>query len=362
MKQSVIPSLLEEQISQKRATHDVNRFLETYFATNAARSGQLHANYEQLWSVMSAQSMAGGKRIRPYLVVLAYTAYGGQNYPAMIPVAAAQELLHMSLLVHDDIIDNDYARHGRANVAGAMRSIYEKEATEDANHHANSAALLAGDLLLSGAYQVIIASPLTDHEKLVALTNLSDAIFAVGGGELLDSQSSFRPIIEADSLAIAELKTARYSFVSPLTCGAKLAGADQVQQQALETFGTALGVAFQLVDDLLGIFGDPEVTGKSNYGDIREHKQTYLMLKAIELADPADKSTLRNYLGNKNLSANDADTVRSIVRRSGAQAACQQKVLELTSQAQDLIALLTVSEQSKQQFRELVSNVTERSF
>jgi geranylgeranyl diphosphate synthase, type I len=363
MKQSVKPPTPATHLSYETVADDTNHFLDNFFTENIVRSELLDTNYAQLWQTMHQLAKAGGKRLRPYFVMLAYAAYGGKDYPKIIPIAAAQELLHMSLLVHDDIIDKDYMRHGQANVAGVMRTIYhEGGAADNTEHFANSAALLAGDLLISGAYQTIINSSVTSEQKLVALSNLSDAIFLVGGGELLDTETSFRPISVDDSLKIADLKTARYSFVSPLLSGAVLAGASQEQQDLLEEFGIALGIAFQLADDLLGIYGDPAVTGKSNLGDIREGKQTYLMLQALRLADPADKALLTACLGNPDLTAIQAAQAREIVTRSGAQTSCLEKIAAYCQQAKDILTKLDIPDEHKQAFQKIITKATERTY
>lgn len=363
MKQSVKNDLHGGLFTRENITHDINQFLDEFFTDNVVRSELLDSNYAQLWRTMHQQAKAGGKRLRPYFVMLAYAAYGGTDYHEVIPVATAQELLHISLLMHDDIIDKDYMRHGQANVAGVMRTLYQEVgAADNAEHYANSAALLAGDLLISGAYQLIINSTLSNDLRLVALSNLSDSIFLVGGGELLDTETSFRPITIEDSLKIADLKTARYSFVSPLLCGAILNKIGQTEQDLLEEFGIALGIAFQLADDLLGIYGDPTVTGKSNLGDIREGKQTYLMLQALQLATPADRTTLTNCLGNPDLSAIQANQVREIVTRSGAQAACQQKIADYAHQASTILDKLDISANHKHAFQTIITKATERTF
>jgi len=141
-----------------------------------------------------------------------------------------------------------------------------------------------------------------------------------------------------------------------------LAGASQNQQDLLEEFGIALGIAFQLADDLLGIFGDPHVTGKSNLGDIREGKQTYLMLQALQLAKPAEKSLLRACLGNPDLTVLQAQQVQEIITSSGAKAACQKVITTYAQQAHEILAQLDIPSSHKQAFQKIITKATERTF
>jgi geranylgeranyl diphosphate synthase type I len=130
----------------------------------------------------------------------------------------------------------------------------------------------------------------------------------------------------------------------------------------LEEFGIALGIAFQLADDLLGIYGDPNVTGKSNLGDIREGKQTFLMLQALQLATPNDKTTLTTCLGNPELSAIQANQVREIVTHSGAKAACQQKITDYAQRADAILSQLTISKDHAVAFQKIIAKATERTY
>src|SRR5690606_2950472 len=217
--------------------------------------------------------------------MLAYQTFGGEDYPAVLPVAVAQELLHVSMLIHDDIIDEDYLRHDTDNVSGIYVKRYARYplAEGQRSHFANSAALIGGDLLISAAYQVLASARISEQQKQQATDLLGEAIFVVCGGELLDTESSFIDLSEIDALKIAQLKTASYSFVSPLLMGAVLAGTDQKTQTTLRQFGSALGIAFQLADDILGLYGEEAVTGKSASSDLRQGKRTYMLLKALEL-------------------------------------------------------------------------------
>lgn len=340
----------------------VNEYIENYLSENIAKSQALDHRYGYLWQGIKDQVNAGGKRLRPYFVMLAYSAYKIEGAEHILPIAAAHELLHISLLIHDDIIDNDYTRHGQKNLAGNMKDDYLKhDAGKNAEHYGMSAALLAGDLLISSAYNIITSCDLPEKEKLIALSRLSESIFLVGGGELLDTESSIMPSSNEQALKIADLKTARYSFVIPLITGAELAGVSHAELALLEEFGIALGIAYQLADDLLGVYGDPSVTGKSILSDIREGKQTYLMLQAFAHATPDDKKILQQYVGNPALTEAQAILVQDVLVRTGAKDKCIEQIKLYAAQARRVLSTLSISSEIQNIFESIITRATERN-
>ncbi len=361
MSQANTPDVRDLILSQDRVKQDVGDFLAKYFADNVTHSDQLDEQYGDLWRAMESLAMVGGKRLRPYFLVLTYLAYGGADYEQVLPVAAAQELLHVSLLIHDDIIDKDYVRYGQDNVAGLMKKSYSKRgAGRNAEHFGNSAAILAGDLLLSGAYQLIASSQLNDAQKAQATAKLGESIFLVGGGELLDTESSLLAWGSGKALKIADLKTARYSFVGPMVTGALLANAGKPDVGLIEEMGIALGIAFQLADDLLGIYGDSKVTGKTTVGDIREGKRTYLMEQAIARANKADLAKLQKLLGNPKVTQTQAKQVQAILERCGAKADCLAQIELYAAQATSMLECLAMSDAAKDAFRQIIQKATKR--
>ena len=360
---SLAPKVVKKRLaSRDQVKTDINYLLADFFTKNIARSLQFDENYSYLWQTIENLSIAGGKRLRPYLLVLAYQGYGGDGYKSVLPVAAAQELLHLSLLIHDDIIDNDYIRYGQDNISGSMRKKYQQlGSTTDAAHYGDGAAILAGDLLISGAHNLIVSSELSDTQKLLGLTCLEEGIFTVGGGELLDMESVLYDFDDTNTLKIAELKTAGYSCVVPLITGASLAGAAEGEITLLRKLALALGIGFQLADDLLGIYGDEAVTGKSNLGDIREGKRTYLMSQALSRSSEKDRTVLRDLLGNPQVNQAQAEKIRAILEQSGAKAATHQKIREYASEANDLLQQLKLSTAAKQALQLFIKNATERS-
>ena len=277
------------------------------------------ADYRNLWQSIGNQ-MGGGKNLRPSLTLAAYLGLGGEEDEAIMPVAAAMEMLHLAMLIHDDVLDHDEVRRGKLNVAGTRRAELARSglAPAQVDAHVLAAALLGGDLALASAYDLISRAPLPAHHRLACLDLITRAIRTTIAGELLDMVGDLIDPAEANSLLVAELKTATYSCVVPLRAGAQLAGGDPTMVGHLERLGASLGLSFQLVDDDLGVFGDPAITGKSVLSDLRAGKRTELMRLGFHQADAAGKALLQASVGNPELDEEGAAKVREVLITSGA--------------------------------------------
>lgn len=346
-------------ITQKR----VNALLGDYFAQKVAAAAQIDARYVELWTIARDTVLAGGKRFRPHLIHAGYRSYAQDETPpdALWHVAAGYELLHASLLMHDDIIDRDFVRHGQPNVSGRYIERYQQSAPEQAQQYADGAALLAGDLLLSAAHSMHMQTDLSAEQKQLVASLIDEAVFVVAGGEFLDMDGAAQPQEPLDSLRVAETKTANYSFVVPLVLGAELAGAAPAELEKLRAFGMALGVAFQLVDDMLGVFGDTGKTGKSNLSDLREGKRTLLLQYTYERATETQRSYLDRWVGNVSLGVAEAAEVRSIMEESGGRAALQAYIGTRREEAMRQLHTLQISADRADELRSLVQLVVERA-
>ncbi len=363
--QARVPKQTTELWSMAMVKEHVDTFLADFYKQQIRQAAKIDPAYQQLWQSMEKLALAGGKRIRPYLCVLAYQAFGGEEPETILAVAAAQELLHTSLLIHDDIIDRDTVRYGIANVSGQFQEIYAQRAPNlsdsDRRHFADGAALLAGDLLLSSAHSLIAESQLTSPDRSAAQQQLQASIFAVAGGELLDSETVMQEVQQAEPIKIAEYKTAGYSFVGPLLSGAALAQADQTSLAALRIYAINVGIAFQLADDILGVFGDSNETGKTNTGDLEEGKRTYLLQQTMRLASSADKTFLDEKIGDGPLQPADVDRIRSIMNSSGALQATQKVAADYANKAMLSLDDLTIEPAARQAFAELAQKVIKRA-
>ncbi|MEH3089317.1 MAG: polyprenyl synthetase family protein [Microbacterium arborescens] len=237
----------------------------------------------------AADATSGGKRFRPALVVAAFQAFGGRadgSAAGLWDVAAAFELLHTAFVIHDDLIDRDIERRGVPNVGGAFRERARALGVEadGADRVGDAAAVLAGDILLYEAARLVAVADIAADQRVPLFSLLDDAVLVSAIGELADVEQAVVPS-EPDTaqlLGTAHDKTAVYSFCAPLSAGAVLAGADVGDRAVLSSAGADLGLAFQLVDDLIGTFGSEAQAGRGAGADLREAKRTPLISFARE--------------------------------------------------------------------------------
>lgn len=275
-----------------------------------------------LWGAF-AQAADGGKRFRPALLTATHRALGGVHEEAAVQVGAALELLHTAFVIQDDVIDGDAMRRGVPSLPSSYAQDVRRHGASPAGarRYGDAAGILAGDLGLLAAFRAIARcdAPARVVDRLLDL--LETTVHASAVGELADVHQQLgltqQPTALREALAVAEFKTAVYSFQFPLHAGALLADADSATLDALDEIGGLLGVGFQLFDDLLGMFGDESRTGKSALGDLREGKRTALIVHASTTAHWAQ---LRPLLGRADLDAEDARHARELLTDSGSRA------------------------------------------
>jgi geranylgeranyl pyrophosphate synthase len=335
----------------------VDAFLAEHFNQRIAEAVAIDPSFEQLWQTIRDIGLAGGKRLRPYMTMLVYSAYSGRPGSDILPAASAEELLHLAMLIHDDIIDRDDVRYGVQNVSGTYFDHYETLVSDEneRRHFSTSAAILAGDLLLSDAHWLLTQATARPETNQSVQKLLSVAVFSVIGGELLDTEASFKKLASAHPHVIAQYKTASYSFVMPLLMGATLADAPASERELLQEIGEVAGIAYQMRDDILGTFGDEKVTGKSADGDIREGKRTLLSDEFLRRATDDQKLIFAAAFGNQGAAEPVCDAYRSILRESGAVAAIEESIEQALQTADGLINRLALSDQYKTALRELVT-------
>lgn len=311
--------------------------------------------------------ISGGKRARARLAHLAWRAAGGESgHEAIVLAGAALELFQAAALVHDDVIDDAHTRRGapaaHRRFAAAHR---DGRSVGDDGHYGRSAAILLGDLLLA-------LSQLRMVDAVRSAPNPGDALEIYGGmcaevalGQYLDVDAAAHGPGDASALdrafTVVRHKSARYSVERPLVLGATLAGAPQELVAALSAAGEPLGEAFQLRDDELGVFGDPDVTGKPAGDDIAEGKLTPLILLGCDMANADDAAFIRQHLGDRAISPAAVERIRAVLQTSGAFARHE----ELITQRQDLSRRLFDAAQIPPTIRvelaELAVSLTSRS-
>ncbi len=272
-------------------------------------------------------ALAGGKRIRGILLQQAYFGVGGMEKRKILKVAVAIELLHLFFLIHDDLIDRGKLRHGQKTLQNFFTAKESsKETILEAEHFGNSVALIVGDLLFAQANRIILEAGFEASRTLAALTFFQEMVALTIAGQAQDiAIEKAKRASEQAVLAMYENKTARYTFQMPLQLGAILAGtADKKTQPLFEAYSLALGVAFQLQDDLLGIFSQKAKIGKSTVSDIEEGKLSLMVVFAKDEASSADRKKLNEILGKRNLSQKEIQVFKDLLIKTGAKATTQK--------------------------------------
>ncbi|MEX0621799.1 MAG: polyprenyl synthetase family protein [Candidatus Woykebacteria bacterium] len=295
-------------------------FLNSFLDEKLAEASRVDPESTVLVEQVRRFIAAGGKRVRPAFAYSAYVASGGRSLDAILYASAALELLHAFALIHDDIIDKSDLRRGRPSVHKAFEDFHRKRGFKgNPNEFGISTAVLAGDLALAFADEILNTAPFP-AERIRRAKNYYDLMKKqVIYGEYLDVLAPNKgKISENDLLTILEYKTAKYTIERPLHIGASLAGADESSFKVFTDYGLPLGQAFQIQDDIMGTFGDEERIGKPVDADLKEGKQTLLVIKAYEFSKAADQQILAKTIGNRRVSKNEIESARDIIRSCGA--------------------------------------------
>jgi geranylgeranyl diphosphate synthase, type I len=282
-----------------------------------------------------ARFLAGGKRLRPVLCVLGHAAAGGATDEPVVTVAASLEMFHAFALIHDDVMDGADTRRGAPSVHRALATHYRSLAARRADTqrraaaHAQgfSGAILLGDLALCWSDAMLNDAGLTAVQALAVRAVVDRMREEIVYGQWLDVHTLARPQADtAAPLSVARYKTAKYSFERPLHLGTVLAGAGPDLLAALSRYALPLGEAFQLRDDLLGVFGDPALTGKPVGDDLRAGKRTVLLATAMARADPAQRRALTSLVGNPRLDADGMERACALLTDTGALAEVERMI------------------------------------
>lgn len=313
----------------------VGEAIDAFLATQSATLGAIGDELAPLGQ-LSALFTHGGKRLRPAFCYWGQVAAAGQPAdPApLLTAAASLDLLHVSALVHDDVMDSSDTRRGVPAAHRQLESLHAQHGWRGSPaSFGRAGAILLGDLLLVWSAEMLSRAGLEPAALTRALPLLEAMRTEVTCGQFLDIVAQCQnPLAGRLDLAldeanrVVEYKTSRYTVQRPVQLGAALGGADEHLLAALAAYGSPLGRAFQFRDDLLGVFGDSQLTGKPAGDDLREGKRTVLVAHALAAAGSADAAHLDDLLGRRDLTAAQIDDARAIIDGSGARAAVEQTI------------------------------------
>lgn len=288
---------------------------------------------------MSHFILDGGKRFRPLFAYLGYLGAGGEENREVIRACSSLELVHVCALIHDDVMDGSDTRRNKPAIHRHFESLHLRSQYQgDSAKFGVAAAILLGDLALVWADRLLIESGISDNQLVASLPLFTEMREELMAGQYLDVLEGALATSSIErSLKIARFKSGKYSIERPLHFGAALASAPMGVLANLSDYGLPLGEAFQLRDDILGVFGDPQITGKPAGDDLREGKRTVLLAFAYEGSSDSAKEVLTHSIGKEDLSLAEIETLREIITESGAVMRCEQLITELRDRA--LLAL-----------------------
>ncbi|GAA1538526.1 polyprenyl synthetase family protein [Dactylosporangium maewongense] len=281
---------------------------------------------------IEALVVQGGKRLRPAFAYWGYRGAGGADDDAVVAAVAALELVQASALIHDDVMDGSETRRGEPAVHRRFATLHTRAGWRgDPDGFGTAAAILLGDLCLVWSDEMLHSSGLGADTLARARPVFDEMRTEVTIGQYLDVQTQATgDTSTARASLVARFKSAKYTIERPLLLGAAIAGAPEELNKAYEGYGLPLGEAFQLRDDVLGVFGDPVVTGKPAGDDLREGKRTYLVAAAMEDGGADDAWKL---LGDPELDAAGVARLRGVIVGSGALDRTERRIADLTAEA-----------------------------
>jgi len=304
----------------------------------------------------------GGKRVRPAFCYWGWRGAGGADCDEIIAAAAALELLHACALIHDDVIDGSDRRRGRASVHRRFAALHRMAGWQgDPDAFGEAAAILLGDLCLTWSDQLLADSGLPSDALRRGSAGYDVMRTELMAGQYLDLLGQVSGEASVDrALRVARFKTAKYTVERPLLLGAALAGAPEQVRATYTEYGVPLGEAFQLRDDVLGVFGDPGTTGKPAGDDLREGKRTVLVATAIDRAGVTDEARIRRWLGDPGLDGPELAALRGIIVDTGALDEVEGMVAELTARALDALVGAPIEPEAGEVLAELAIAATAR--
>ena len=309
----------------------------------------------------------GGKRLRPLFAYAGFLAAGKNPTKADIRAFTSLELLQACALIHDDLMDKSDTRRGKPAIHRHFENLHQSQAMHGLSEQfGEAAAVLLGDLALVWSDHMLHTSGISSDSLLSALSVHDEMRIELMAGQYLDVREAGEKNPSVDrSLRIARYKSGKYTIERPLHLGASLAISEPTHRKELSlilsSYGLPLGEAFQLRDDLLGIFGNPETTGKPAGDDIREGKRTVLMAMTFERSSESAKDKLNQLLGNENLTSSDIDAARTLIIESGSVKVVEDLIEGLLSSALKAAASDEISPLAKEILVFLANSATRRS-
>jgi geranylgeranyl diphosphate synthase type I len=338
--------------------------LAGFLADRAAALVPLGADLEPVAAAAREFVLNGGKRLRPLFAYWGWRSVqdATADDAGLIRAAASLELLHACALMHDDVMDASLTRRGKRSAHAEFAALHRVAGwSGDPDVFGIAAAILLGDLLLCWADAMYARAPVPAGSAGPAREVFDEMRQQVMAGQYLDVLTQARGGFSADeALRVIEFKTSKYTVEGPLHLGAAIGGAGPDVFAVLSAYGRALGEAFQLRDDILGVFGDPSVTGKPAGDDLREGKHTLLTAYAMERAGEPQAAVLAGGLGDRGLDDAQIEALREVIVGTGALDRVERRISTSADEARQALASPLLSAACRDTLSTLVETATQR--
>ncbi|MCL5783941.1 MAG: polyprenyl synthetase family protein [Patescibacteria group bacterium] len=334
------------------SAQQINKEMEEFFADWSQEVQSISSKLIDLNKAF-IQASEGGKRLRGSLVKLGYELAGGEDSDKILKAAIAFEIFQTAILAHDDIIDLSPLRRGKPTLYHSLGG----------NHYGISQTICLGDIGFFLAERLISESDFPQNRKYQALNLFIQAMLETAMGQMLDIELPYQKESkeEVDALTVFRLKTARYTLVGPLHLGAILGGGNEKLLQDFSDLGENLGIAFQIQDDILGVFGNEGEIGKSITSDIEEGKNTLLMIHALKKADQKQKEVLTKYYGQGKIGDKELELIRQVFIDTGALEYSQKRAVQLAEKGKKVIGQMIIPEDKKDLLLEMADFLVKRN-
>jgi geranylgeranyl diphosphate synthase type I len=314
--------------------------------------------------VLTSFLLDSGKRLRPLFAYAGFAAAGGSLEKPIVRAMAALELLQACALIHDDLMDGSDTRRGKPSIHRHFESMHVQDELDGfAPQYGLSAAVLLGDLALVWSDQMLNSAGLTNEQFSRVAPYYNEMRVELMAGQFLDIHEQTQKSTSVDrSMKIARYKSGKYTIERPLHLGAAMSAAQSSEiYPALSAYGLPLGEAFQLRDDLLGVFGDPSVTGKPAGDDLREGKRTVLIAITNDRQTEAQREIAVKHFGKPDLDAEGVAVLREIIESTGARTELEATIERLTAEALTAAQSAAFTEDGSAMLVELANIATKRS-
>lgn len=320
--------------SWKEIRDKVNEFISTL---------EYERTPEKIYHPITYTLQQGGKRVRPVILLMAYNLYKEEIENALYP-AVAMEVYHNYTLIHDDVMD-------KADIRRGLPTVWTK--------WGENQAILSGDTMFVLAYEFMANVP--DDKLRAAMALFTEMAKEIGEGQQFDMEFETRnDVTEAEYINMIRLKTS-VLIANCMKLGAMLAGASKEDANNLYSYGETVGLAFQLQDDLLDVYGDPKLFGKKIGGDICCNKKTFLLIKAMELASPEQRKEIEKRMAQDTFDADEKIAYfTSLYNELGVKEICEERIAALFNDCDRYIDAVSVSDERKQAIRNFADSLLNR--